>query len=212
MTTTNETIFMRIATKVGTLLLVGVRHGGLSGVYFEGAPHAASAVPRGAREDARAFDVVRAQLEEYLDGTRTTFTLPLAPRGTEFQRRVWSALARIPYGATTTYAAIARTIGAPRAVRAVGAANGRNPLAIVVPCHRVIGRDGTLTGYAGGLERKRALLALESASVRSRLEHVDHEEGVEVARGPRTAAVLVPGARIAEEQARALARVPEVRA
>jgi methylated-DNA-[protein]-cysteine S-methyltransferase len=98
-----------------------------------------------------------------LDGKRTCFDLPLAPLGTEFQRRVWTALAAIPYGTTTTYAAIARSIGTPRAVRAVGTANGKNPLSIVVPCHRVIGKNGTLTGYAGGLESKRRLLEIESA-------------------------------------------------
>jgi methylated-DNA-[protein]-cysteine S-methyltransferase len=98
-----------------------------------------------------------------LDGKRTSFDLPLAPLGTEFQRRVWTALAAIPYGTTTTYAAIARSIGKPRAVRAVGTANGKNPLSIVVPCHRVIGKNGTLTGYAGGLESKRRLLEIESA-------------------------------------------------
>jgi methylated-DNA-[protein]-cysteine S-methyltransferase len=106
---------------------------------------------------------VRAQLDDYFDGKRKSFELRLAPRGTAFQRRVWQELATIPYGATTTYAAIARSIGKPLAVRAVGAANGKNPLSIVVPCHRVIGKNGTLTGYAGGLASKRRLLELESA-------------------------------------------------
>lgn len=162
MTTTNETYFARVSTKVGTLLLLADAEGALRGIYFDGAPHADGVVPAGAREDAAILEGARRQLEEYFAGERTTFALPLAPRGTDFQRRVWSALARIPYGTTTTYAEIAKAIGAPRAVRAVGAANGRNPLSIVVPCHRVIGRDGTLTGYAGGVERKRRLLELES--------------------------------------------------
>lgn len=165
-TASATTCFARVETRVGTLLLVGVRDGArlaLRGIYFDGEPHCARAVPPGAREDEAAFAEVRAQLDAYFEGERTSFELALAPLGTDFQRRVWRALAAIPYGTTTTYAAIAQTIGRPRAVRAVGAANGRNPLAIVVPCHRVIGKDGTLTGYAGGLPRKRRLLEIESA-------------------------------------------------
>ncbi|GMU53212.1 MAG: methylated-DNA--protein-cysteine methyltransferase [Candidatus Xenobia bacterium] len=103
----------------------------------------------------------RRQLEEYFAGSRRTFDLPLGASGTPFQMEVWSALIRIPFGQTASYAEVAQRIGRPRAVRAVGAANARNPLAIVVPCHRVIGSDGQLTGYAGGLEIKRWLLAHE---------------------------------------------------
>jgi methylated-DNA-[protein]-cysteine S-methyltransferase len=103
-----------------------------------------------------------AQLREYFDGQRQHFDLPLEPRGTEFQRKVWQALERIPYGQTRNYREIAEAVGTPRAVRAVGSANGRNPLPIVVPCHRVIGADGRLVGYAGGLEVKRILLELEN--------------------------------------------------
>jgi methylated-DNA-[protein]-cysteine S-methyltransferase len=157
--------FARIATRIGKLLLVGERTGtglALRGLYFDDAPHATRAVPIGAHEDASAFAEVRAQLEDYLDGKRSSFDLKLLPHGTDFQRRVWRALAAIPYGTTTTYAELARSLGRPRAVRAVGAANGKNPLSIVVPCHRVIGTDGTLTGYAGGLPAKRHLLELES--------------------------------------------------
>lgn len=110
----------------------------------------------------RVIDETRRQLDAYFAGTRRTFDLPTAPRGTPFQQKVWTALARIPFGATRTYRAIAEEIGLPKAMRAVGAANGRNPVAIVIPCHRVIGADGTLTGYAGGLERKHFLLELES--------------------------------------------------
>ena len=116
-----------------------------------------------ADETATPFPQARRELAEYFAGKRTTFDVPLAPEGTEFQRRVWTALLRVPYGATATYGDIARQIGSPKAVRAVGAANGRNPIAIVVPCHRVIGANGTLTGYGGGLTRKRALLELETA-------------------------------------------------
>ncbi len=103
----------------------------------------------------------RRQLDEYFAGRRTAFQLPLAPSGTPFQLRVWNALRDIPYGATRTYGEQARALGQPAAVRAVGAANGRNPIPIVIPCHRVIGGDGRLTGYAGGLEIKEHLLELE---------------------------------------------------
>jgi methylated-DNA-[protein]-cysteine S-methyltransferase len=102
------------------------------------------------------------QLTEYFSRRRTEFQLPLAPHGTDFQLRVWKALEQIPYGETRSYSEIARIIGAPDAVRAVGAANGRNPLPIVVPCHRVIGANGSLTGFGGGLPLKKLLLELES--------------------------------------------------
>ncbi|NLW96616.1 MAG: methylated-DNA--[protein]-cysteine S-methyltransferase [Xanthomonadaceae bacterium] len=105
----------------------------------------------------------RQQLEEYFAGRRRVFDLPLAPRGTAFQREVWHALALIPYGATISYAELAARVGRPTAVRAVGAANGRNPLPIVLPCHRVIGADGSLTGFGGGLPAKQYLLKLEGA-------------------------------------------------
>jgi len=101
------------------------------------------------------------QLHEYFSGTRTHFDLPLAPRGTEFQQAVWKALRTIPYGETRSYRDIAEQIARPKAMRAVGAANGRNPLSIVVPCHRVIGASGQLTGFAGGLPAKETLLRLE---------------------------------------------------
>ena len=105
------------------------------------------------------------QLDEYFGGRRTTFELPLAPRGTAFQQDVWSALRRIPYGDTVSYAELAKTIGRPAAVRAVGAANGQNPIPIVIPCHRVIGTDGKLVGFGGGLDAKRYLLGLERGSL-----------------------------------------------
>ncbi len=112
-------------------------------------------------EDARPLEEARRQLEEYFAGCRTTFDVPLKPRGTEFQRRVWQELCRIPYGVTISYGELARRIGNPNASRAVGLANGQNPLAIVVPCHRVIGANGKLVGYGGGLPRKQMLLELE---------------------------------------------------
>ncbi|AQA20048.1 cysteine methyltransferase [Halioglobus japonicus] len=103
------------------------------------------------------------QLQEYFAGTRRSFDLPLAPGGTEFQNAVWAQLARIPFGELRSYGDIAREMGKPKAMRAVGAANGRNPIPIVVPCHRVIGSDGSLTGFAGGLDAKKTLLNLEGA-------------------------------------------------
>ena len=109
------------------------------------------------------IEMASRQLREYFDGTRRYFELPLAPRGTDFQIQVWYALSTIPFGATWSYGELARAIGKPDAMRAVGAANGRNPLPIVLPCHRVIGADGSLTGFGGGLPIKEALLRLEGA-------------------------------------------------
>jgi len=107
------------------------------------------------------------QLSEYFAGKRTQFELPLEPRGSEFQERVWGALREIPFGKTRSYRDLAEAIGSPKASRAIGAANGKNPLSIVVPCHRVIGTDRTLTGFAGGLETKATLLALEARAAGS---------------------------------------------
>lgn len=110
------------------------------------------------------LDAAEAQLREYFAGMRRVFDLPIAPHGTAFQQRVWAALRTIPYGETRTYGELAAAIGNPSAGRAVGMANHRNPLPIVIPCHRVIGANGTLTGYAGGVETKRKLLALEGVA------------------------------------------------
>jgi methylated-DNA-[protein]-cysteine S-methyltransferase len=114
------------------------------------------------RRDDSAFASVSSQLSEYFGGRRERFDVPLALRGNAFELRVWDALLEIPYGETVSYGEIARRIGDPGAARAVGLANGRNPVALIVPCHRVIGADGSLTGYGGGLERKRFLLDLEA--------------------------------------------------
>ena len=114
--------------------------------------------------DPRPFRDLREQLAQYFAGRRRTFSLKLAPAGTDFQQATWRALVEIPYGETASYAEIARRVGRPAASRAVGAANGANPLPIVVPCHRVIGADGSLTGFGGGLPIKRALLELEGAA------------------------------------------------
>ena len=143
----------RVDTKVGPLWLASA-DGGLASIAFRG--------PTGARSDDALLMEAEQQLHSYFAGELVSFELPLAPRGTDFQRGVWDAVAAIPYGTTTTYSRLAAEIGSPRAARAVGAANGRNPLPIVVPCHRVIGAAGALTGYGGGLEMKRALLALEA--------------------------------------------------
>ena len=115
----------------------------------------------GAQDASPLLDAAEAQLREYFAGARRTFDLPLAPHGTAFQQRVWTASRTIPYGETRTYGELAAAIDSPNASRAVGMANHRNPLPILIPCHRVIGADGSLTGYAGGLATKRRLLALE---------------------------------------------------
>ena len=112
--------------------------------------------------DLEIFHRTAEQLGEYFAGKRTRFDLPLAAKGTEFQRSVWQALTQIPYGSTAGYGELAEMLGRPGAARAVGAANGKNPISIIVPCHRVIGADGSMTGYAWGEEKKRTLLTLES--------------------------------------------------
>jgi methylated-DNA-[protein]-cysteine S-methyltransferase len=150
------TAYTTIDSPIGEILLTG-EGGALTRLYmspFEIDP-AWDHDPDALAEPAR-------QLAEYFAGERTEFELELAPAGTAFQQRVWALLLEIPYGETTTYGALADELGNPRTVRAVGLANGRNPISIVVPCHRVIGADGSLVGYGGGLERKRALLAHES--------------------------------------------------
>lgn len=157
-----------VDSPVGRLLLVSDGTA-LTALLFRGERDAAGVAGPCVMDGAAApFPQARRELGEYFAGRRTSFGIPLAPRGTPFQRRVWEALRRIPHGSTATYAEIARAVGSPGAARAVGAANRRNPLAIIVPCHRVIGSNGTLTGYAGGLARKRALLDLESLASRSR--------------------------------------------
>ncbi len=118
-------------------------------------------VPAGDQAAPEVLGAAAGQLSAYFDGQRTTFLVPLAPRGTTFQRQVWAALLQIPFGDRISYGTLAARLGAPGAARAVGLANGRNPISIIVPCHRVVGATGDLTGYGGGIERKRALLALE---------------------------------------------------
>lgn len=152
--------FTTVASPIGELLLTAEGEG-LTGLYLP--PHEGATAPRADwRRDEAALRTAAEQLDAYWAGERTEFDLPLALRGTAFQRRVWAALVEVPYGATVSYGELARRIGAPGAARAVGLANGRNPVSVVVPCHRVVGADGSLTGYAAGIGRKRHLLALEA--------------------------------------------------
>ncbi len=156
------TYYTDLDSPIGRLRLYGDRRA-LLAVLFDSDEPPAGVAADDPVEDPHAGALPEAvrQLREYFDGKRCAFDLPLAPHGTPFQQRVWRALARIPYGRTLAYGALARRIGRPGAARAVGMANHHNPLPIIVPCHRVIGADGGLTGYGGGLERKRWLLALE---------------------------------------------------
>jgi methylated-DNA-[protein]-cysteine S-methyltransferase len=145
-------------------LTLRARDGVLDGLYMVEHRHGPSAAGLGERV-ADAAPAAREQLAAYFAGELREFDLEVALRGTEFQARVWAALREIPYGETCSYGELAAAIGAPTAVRAVGLANGKNPVSIVVPCHRVVGANGSLTGYGGGTDRKRALLALEGAAV-----------------------------------------------
>jgi methylated-DNA-[protein]-cysteine S-methyltransferase len=153
-----------VDSPLGELTLVA-EDGRLTGVYFPHhwyAPDPATFGPRA----GTGFVEAKAQLAEYFAGDRTHFDLATEPRGDAFQRRVWALIGAIPYGQTVTYGDLARDVGGPVTPTDVGAAVGRNPLSVIVPCHRVVGKDGRLTGYAGGLARKRFLLDLEEASAR----------------------------------------------
>jgi len=160
MTATSTITHTIIETPIGELTLVADGDA-LSGIYFPGHWTRPDRAGFGERDDA-AFTDVRRQLDAYFAGTRTTFDLRTADGGDPFQRRVWELIDRIPYGRTATYGDLARELGEPGMAREVGAAVGANPLAIVRPCHRVVGKDGRLVGYAGGLQRKQFLLALET--------------------------------------------------
>ncbi|PRZ42216.1 methylated-DNA-[protein]-cysteine S-methyltransferase [Antricoccus suffuscus] len=150
-----------IDSPVGDLTLVLTGDGVLCGLYMRNQRHLPSA-DRFGESSTVGFDQVESQLAEYFAGVRTQFDLDLDPAGTDFQRKVWLLLREIPYGETISYAQLSDRYGDPLAIRAVASANGKNPIGIIVPCHRVIGSDGSLTGYAGGLERKRFLLDLEN--------------------------------------------------
>lgn len=158
--TTSHTI---IDTQMGDLTLVAAG-GVLTGVYYPGHWTNPDRTAFGPRSD-EGFDEVERQFGEYLAGERTAFELRTSATGDTFQQRVWALLNRIPFGETTTYGELARELGDPVLARAVGRAVGSNPLSVIVPCHRVLGKDGRLTGYAGGLERKRSLLELEGVRV-----------------------------------------------
>jgi methylated-DNA-[protein]-cysteine S-methyltransferase len=161
---TNTIRFTEMESPIGLLRLRGTKHG-LTGLFMENHRHGPESADQvGWQRDDALFEEARAELAEYFAGRRTTFDIAIdrdALGGTAFQRRVWLELEKIPYGVTISYGELAKRLGNPDAVRAVGLANGRNPISIIVPCHRVIGSNGTLTGYGGGLERKRWLLELE---------------------------------------------------
>lgn len=161
----NDVYYCEFSSPLGGLLLVSDGES-LTGIYYEDHRRGPA---RGAnwRRDAAPFKQVQDELAAYFGGDLQEFSVKLAPRGSEFQREVWNELRQIPPGSTLTYAQLAAKIGRPKAIRAVGAANARNPISIIVPCHRVVGADDSLTGYAGGLERKRWLLRHEGATIKS---------------------------------------------
>lgn len=154
-----RTTYSVVSSPVGDLTLVA-EDGALVRLTMESQRHTPSAADPGERDD-QGFTTVREQLAEYFAGQRTAFDVRLAPHGDPFKQRVWRLLQEIPYGQTRTYGELARALGDVNLSQAVGSANARNPIGIIVPCHRVVGADGSLVGYAGGLDRKRFLLALE---------------------------------------------------
>lgn len=155
--------YRKYSSPIGNLLLSG------DGTVLEQLllPNRATTftIPEDWQEDVNGFSEVTRQLDEYFSGTRKTFSLPLNPQGTEFQKSVWTELQNIPYGTTAQYGEIASRINNPKACRAVGLANSRNPIPIIIPCHRIIGKDGSLTGFGGGIELKKKLLELESGQL-----------------------------------------------
>jgi methylated-DNA-[protein]-cysteine S-methyltransferase len=163
-------IYTNIESPLGRVLLVSDGTS-LTGAYFSGQKYEPTPGPDWRPDpDLKILKKSGLQLLEYFAGDRRVFNIPLSLQGTHFQKKVWNAISEIPLGATMSYGELAERIDRINAVRAVGAAVGRNPVSVIVPCHRVIGRDGSLTGYAGGLERKRALLALEAAMLGGNLE------------------------------------------
>lgn len=151
-----------VDSPIGALLLLADAEGVLCGLFMQDGRRPRRLDSRW-RTEPGAFTAVCTQLDEYFTGRRRSFDLPLALHGTPFQRAVWEQLREIPYGETRSYGELVRRLGQPNAARAVGLANGDNPVAVIVPCHRVIGADGSLTGFGGGIERKRILLDLEAA-------------------------------------------------
>ncbi len=159
--------YARFESPLGPVLAIADEDG-ITHIDFVGAKYERRIEPDWV-EDPRASALAACgrQLAEYFAGTRTAFDLPLAPRGSDFQQRVWREIARVPYGETISYGELAKRAGAPGQARAAGAATGRNPVGVVIPCPRIVGADGSLTGYAGGLDRKRGLLELEGVLQRS---------------------------------------------
>ncbi len=152
---------LEVDTPLGSLLLVA-HESALVAAYFDGQKYHPGQPSQWLDGTSHpVLQAARAQLQQYFDGQRLDFELPLAPQGTPFQQQIWAGLQTIPYGTTLSYKGLAQQLHRPSAVRALAAANGRNPLSVIVPCHRVVGSNGQLTGYAGGLWRKEALLALE---------------------------------------------------
>jgi methylated-DNA-[protein]-cysteine S-methyltransferase len=167
----NNVFYQLLPSPIGALLLVsdGVA---LTGLFMSN--HKEGPVPQPAwHRDDGPFVSVREQLTEYFGGNLQQFDVGLAPTGTAFQKKVWQELSRIPFGSSISYGELARRIGQPAASRAVGRANGQNPISIIVPCHRVIGANGTLTGYGGGIERKKWLLEHEAKTRESTNVHID---------------------------------------
>lgn len=155
------TSYSIVKTSLGELALVANK-AELIGVYFFDCRHVPTALKTWTRDDQNALlKKAGKEINEYLDGKRSTFTFPLGSAGTDFQKKVWKEIAKIPFGKTISYSDLAKGAGSPNAIRAAGTATGKNPLSIIVPCHRVMGKDKAIRGYAGGLERKRHLLELE---------------------------------------------------
>jgi len=155
-----------IPSPVGDLLLA-TDGTALTGLYFAGRDHIPAVSKQWTRNPRHpVLQQTAKQLKEYFAGKRTKFSLPLRPSGTNFQEKVWQEIARIPYGETITYTDLAKRAGAPLAIRAAGTSTGRNPLSIIIPCHRVVGKNGSLTGFAGGLGKKRHLLELENVDLK----------------------------------------------
>lgn len=172
----------RVATPIGELVLAAVESR-LVGLYVPGHRAVEAVVTRGTPDES-PFASAISQLDDYFSGRRQQFSVPMAPVGTPFQLAVWTELVRVPYGQTISYSSLARRIGRPGAARAVGSANARNPISILIPCHRVIGSAGSLTGYAGGLDRKRWLLAHESAVRNQKSRNRVERDAVAQERGP----------------------------
>ena len=154
------TYYQLHGSPVGELLLIS-NGDALTALHMTAGKYVPSVNTDWLRAEQPVLTQTRRELDEYFDGKRRTFSMPLAPTGTDFQKQAWIALTKIPFGEKRTYGQQAATIGRPKAVRAIGAANGKNPIGIIVPCHRVIGANGALTGYAGGLHNKEFLLKLE---------------------------------------------------